>query len=65
MCKTILGSNGCGAAKEGLMERVRIELSLEGIFGTKLNSVCGEDVEGISRLGNWISNERSQPRQAV
>lgn len=44
------------------VERMRTELGLGESFGTKLNLMGGEDGKGISRLGNWISNARSQTR---
>ena len=56
---------GGGSSQVSLVERMRTELPLGRSFGTKLNSIQGEDIEDISRLGNWISNARSQIRQAV
>ena len=46
------------------MGEVRSEAGLRGYFGTKLNS-AGEEIEDISKLGNWMGKARSQTRQAV
>ena len=44
---------------------MRSEEGLRGSFGTKLNSIGEEEVEEISKSGNWMGNARSQTRQAV
>lgn len=41
------------------------ELRLRGSLGTKLKLIAREEVQGISRLGNWIGAPAGQARQAV